>query len=579
MLSMALSHTTDDQSINGAMALCGEGAHMAFRLTRFTVKHARNRKKKNAEAAAEDTLTSDACSAYRGGYTSTNDPEIKTLLFDLGGFDETFGPDVERPFFWMGDKSDLSYFWKKTEWNTPVKLPRSVIDEIPDEALRRRVISTMTQARMEGLLTMDSDAYFLTDAGKSQILDTRFVKDRMQKECEYFSVAYAGLSDLREQMENDRIDKRLEELGRAGEFDGCDRITLNKEKLLVEDAAGDTIRFYIPGTARKQSVELPASDVIELDARTYAAFLRKDQQYLVNGKPMQEKELFGYFHDKNKKETERIATAAKRAEQAAIEAEMLQPDLKAGQKAYVLRPVDGELEVHEYTVERVSNSPDGNHLYRLHPNNPNYVDMLMRGEMYGRLFFKTAESAVKYAAIASEDVLAQCKQLEGLFTPKNYLRIPAKNVEQAGELILVHPKDAPHEAIAFKTDAAQLQQDGSAIVQLLPNTSYAVQSGEVSYAVSQKGAQQLLAGVSSPVNENAIVAAAAEKSSQTAKEAIAMQAQPAAKALAGTAAKATPLSAVQGARLVAEGARLITEITGQSPPDLPTPARILSLKP
>lgn len=532
MLSFALSHVTNDQEVNSAMMLCGTSAGMAFKASKVAAKFAHKKYKQHSQATAE-RLISDACSAYRGGYISTKDPEIKTLLPNMVGIDSAAGAS-ERPFFWLGDRSDLSYFWKKTERDTAVRLTRSAIEEIPDEALRKRVVSTLTQARLEGLVTADGEAYYLTDAGKKKILNPEFIKTRLVKECEYLGVAHEGLAEMKAQMENDRIDKRLAELGRTGEFDGCDRVTINKKTLLIDDTAEDVARFVVPGTKRKKSVDLPKADLIELDADTYAAFLRKDKAYLVNGKPMQEKELFAYFDNKNKRETMRIKTAAERGEKAAMHAEKTQKaDLQVGDKAYILRAVDGEPEVHAYTVERISNSPDGNHLYRLHPEDPESVDMLIREQEHGRLFFNDPETAAEYAAIAPEDVIAESTRIEEMYSAKEYMEIPARNVEQVNGEILVHPKDAPHESIVFSAGAAQMQPDGSAVVQLSSNAFYTVRTGDVSYTVSQQGAQNLLKGVSKPVSEGARVAAtnAARTATNTAVKTVQTTTNVAAKAM------------------------------------------------
>lgn len=517
-----ISHFSDEQSINSAMAACGMSAGMAFMAGKFTARIA-YKKRKQWAGDASARLLSDACSAYRGGYVSSKDPEIQTLLREMGGIPAAeagaAGAPAEQPFYWLGNKSDLSWFWKKTSRDTSAMLPRSVIDGIADEAVRKQVTAAMTQARLEGLVALENDAYHLTRAGKQYVLKMEFVQDRLHKECEYLGVAHEGLAEMKKQIENDRIDKRLAELGRTGEFEGCDRITLNKPTILVDDTSDDVARFVVPGTRRTKEVDLPKSDLIELDEKTYVGFLRKDKNYFVNGEPIQEKELFRYFDDKNKKETERIATAAKRGEKAAAFSEKVQKkELRPGDKVYALQPEEEGLGVHNYTVERISESPDGNHLYKLRPEDSEGVDMLIREENHGRLFFDDPDTAAEYAALAPEDVAAESVQLQEMYSAKEYLEIPAKYVEQVNGEIRVHPKDAPHESIVFGADAAQVRPDGSAVVQLHSGASYTVRSGEVSYTVSQQGAQNLMQGVANPVSEGARAAgqAAAKTAANTA---------------------------------------------------------------
>ena len=316
MLSFALSHVTDEQGINSAMMLCGEGASGAYRLSKWGIKRAWNKRKSRRSTGPEqaDPLVSDACSAYRGGYTSTDNPENSTLLRDLSG-KTNFPGNGEKPFFWTGEKDDLSWFWKKTERNTSVILPVETIDEIPDESLRARVRSTMEQARLDGLVDKVSNSYVLTDKGQKEILDPEFIRRRLIKECNLYANTCENLDERRKELENDRIDRKLEELGRTKEFEGCDRITLNKKKLLADDTAENVVRFYVPSTGRKKTVDIPKADLIELDDMTFAAFLRKGQTYFVNGEPISEAELFASFENKNNANL--IRTTVARAEASA----------------------------------------------------------------------------------------------------------------------------------------------------------------------------------------------------------------------------------------------------------------------
>ncbi len=523
MIEYAFSHVTDEAGINSAMMLAGTGAHGAYHLAKFCVKHELQKRKAKKTTEADDTLISDACSAYRGGTTTSNDPEIHTLLQDLTGSPD-LGNAGEKPFFWTGERGDLSYFWKKDEQGKPVVLKNETIEGIEDEAVRTGVRSTVAQARMEGLLNRSGDDYFLTDAGKKVILNPTFIKKRLVRECELYGIANENLDKMRKDLENDRIDKKLAELGRTGEFEGCDRVTLNKQRLLVDDTAEDVVRFYLPGTARKKTVDLPKEDLIELDEKTFAAFLRKDKQYLVNGELKPETDVFHYFENKNKKD--RIRDAADRGEQAAkteaaaeetetkTAADILAGDeeisskagdgLDTGDPAYVIFPEgpDHEAEVVPYTVDHTIDTKDGKHLY-LVPEDPTRGDLLLPAEAENHLFFGDGGLAIMQIDLFPEEIAKYAYLLEPQTDVVNQskLQVPQSHYELTENGFLVHPKDAPWESVLLKAEDVSVQADGSAVLNLHSNTTYDVKTGDVSYTVTGRGAEKLLQNVASPVRE------------------------------------------------------------------------------
>ena len=597
MLSFALSHVTDEQGINSAMMLCGEGASGAYRLSKWGIKRAWNKRKSRRSTKPEqaDPLVSDACSAYRGGYTSTDNPENSTLLRDLSG-KTNFPGNGEKPFFWTGEKDDLSWFWKKTERNTSVILPVETIDEIPEESLRARVRSTMEQARLDGLVDKVSNSYVLTDKGQKEILDPEFIRRRLIKECNLYANACENLDERRKELENDRIDRKLEELGRTKEFEGCDRITLNKKKLLADDTAENVVRFYVPSTGRKKTVDIPKADLIELDDMTFAAFLRKGQTYFVNGEPISEAELFASFENKNNANLIRTtvaraeASAAKEmgiagyddpeaffeaALRAGMEGETLQtkaateeavaeagteslagdeeifPEvggrLDTGDPAYVIFPEgpDHEAEVVPYKVDHTVNTKDGRHLY-LVPEDPTRGDLLLPAEAEDHLVFSDNGIAEMQIILFPEEVQEYEKFLQVQTTPvsvpESRLNVRSSQIEQTENGFLLHPKDAPFEAVQLDAKDVELLPDGSANICLRPDATYTVTSGDVSYSVSGEGAEHLLKDVSKPVRETAQGIKATETAAATAKTAVetAQKTAEAAAELATDAAAAVP---------------------------------------
>ena len=576
MIEYAFSHVTDEAGINSAMMLAGAGAHGAYHLAKFCVKHELQKRKAKKTTEADDTLISDACSAYRGGTTTSNDPEIHTLLQDLTG-----SPD-------LGNAGEKPFFWKKDEQGKPVVLKNETIEGIEDEAVRTGVRSTVAQARMEGLLNRSGDDYFLTDAGKKVILNPTFIKKRLVRECELYGIANENLDEIRKELENDRIDKKLAELGRTGEFEGCDRVTLNKQRLLVDDTAEDVVRFYVPSTARKKTVDIPKEDLIELDEKTFAAFLRKDKQYLVNGELKPETDVFHYFENKNKKD--RIRDAADRGEQAAkteaaaeetetkTAADILAGDeeisskagdgLDTGDPAYVIFPEgpDHEAEVVPYKVDQTIDTKDGKHLY-LVPEDPTRGDLLLPAEAENHLFFGDGGLAIMQIDLFPEEIAKYAYLLEPQTDVVNQskLQVPQSHYELTENGFLVHPKDAPWESVLLKAEDVSVQADGNAVLNLHSNATYDVKTGDVSYTVTGRGAEKLLQNVASPVRK--VTQKATETVVETAKK-VEKTVEKAAETVietATTAASAVPVAGQAlkvGEKVVGAGAAAVSAVNG-----------------
>ena len=193
-------NVTEEQSVNSAFNLTAQGISAGFRFSSWLEKR---KTKQTTEAdlqvqkkAAE--LRSDACSYYRGGYVKNADSaEMKELIKDLRGTEFT---RANGNFVFLGDKSDLSYFWKKNEKNENLILPRSCIESIEDKSVRRGTLSALTQAKEKGFLTFDGEAYAITEKGKEAILDPGFIANRLKGEEVFFEKAWQGLKEQSEKL-------------------------------------------------------------------------------------------------------------------------------------------------------------------------------------------------------------------------------------------------------------------------------------------------------------------------------------------------------------------------------------------
>ena len=193
-------NVTEEQSVNGAFNLMSQGASAAKSLYSWLEKRKQNDLKQselNVEQAKTD-IRSDACSYYRGGYVANpNEAEFKALENGLRGTEFT---RADGNFVFLGDKSDLSYFWKKNENNESVVLLRSYVDGIEDASVKRGTISALTQAKEKGFLTFDGEAYALTAKGKEAVLDPGFIANRLKAEEVFYEKAWQGLKDRSEKL-------------------------------------------------------------------------------------------------------------------------------------------------------------------------------------------------------------------------------------------------------------------------------------------------------------------------------------------------------------------------------------------
>ena len=237
---------TEEQSVNGAFNLISQGASAAKSLYSWLEKRKQNdlkRSELNVEQAKTD-IRSDACSYYRGGYVANpNEAEFKALENGLRGTEFT---RADGNFVFLGDKSDLSYFWKKNENNESVVLLRSYVDGIEDASVKRGTISALTQAKEKGFLTFDGEAYALTAKGKEAVLDPGFIASRLKAEEVFFEKAWQATKDNSQKLyvftEAGKEPTEYYHIGNIKGSDGNDFMKLvsedKQELILPEDAKG-----------------------------------------------------------------------------------------------------------------------------------------------------------------------------------------------------------------------------------------------------------------------------------------------------------------------------------------------------
>ena len=243
-------NVTEEQSVNGAFNLISQGASAAKNLYSWLEKRKQNDLKQselNVEQVKTD-IRSDACSYYRGGYVANpNEAEFKALENGLRGTEFT---RADGNFVFLGDKSDLSYFWKKNENNESVVLLRSYIDGIEDASVKRGTISALTQAKEKGFLTFDGEAYALTAKGKEAVLDPGFIANRLKAEEVFFEKAWQATKDNSQKLyvftEAGKEPTEYYHIGNIKGSDGKDFIKLvneDKQELILPENAKGKIAF------------------------------------------------------------------------------------------------------------------------------------------------------------------------------------------------------------------------------------------------------------------------------------------------------------------------------------------------
>lgn len=527
-----MMNVSGEQGIDSALNFTTSGASGGFRFSKWIFKMGWKGAKLgwSKHKGAKDKqleMMSDACSAYRGGYVHKgNSEELASLVRELGGNNAT--KLVGNELF-LGDRTDLSLFWKKTEKNKPVTISRAKLEGIESADLRGRVISTFTKAQLDGLVAYDGNTYALTSKGREAILNPDFVLARIRGECKLFADANEQLQLDAEEIVNDKIDTRLSELGMDGMFEDCDRITLNKKRLF-RGYVGDSTLFHVPGTARRMSVEIPNSNLIELDSNTYAAFLEKGASYknVRDGKRgvIGESELFRYFDNKNKLDPKDLATMVDKAEVAA-KAEMLptmsksfdaddffeaalkhayrgtglfgtekiEPDFapKEGDVYSVFLGGEGS---QDFKITRAWQDEFGGREYNLRAVDGGRGDILLPEEAFGEIAFADKAEGEAYVAAHPEKMAKYGDLLKGEVveaTPEAASEVSTYTIPRGewalwGSEYSVNTKGRDYVSASIPFSDATPNPDGSLTVDVYSNKSYGVSTGKsATYDAPQSG--------------------------------------------------------------------------------------------
>ena len=484
-------HLTDEESVNSSLDLCSQGACSSFRFLKWLYRYSKTK------TQGIDTELENACSAFRGGHSDTDTEASRQLITDLSGTNDA---RLDGNFIFLGDRSDLSYFWKKSDAKNHTVLLQKYIDSIPDDELRRRVIGTMTKARVDGILKFDGGEYSLTEKGRHIILNSDFVLDRLKKECKALGIASTPLNDRAKEMRKARIDEKLEQLGLTGKFDNCDVVTANRSRLFIKEEQG-VHTFYIPNTQRRVTFDIPSKYVIRLDEKTYALFIEQDKAYtaVIDGKKdsINSNEILKSFEDKNELFVKRASDAENIAKKQAY-GNFNEDDFMslAIAKAYS----DAQFKGKEYTVF----SPDGKEsTYNvtdqwLDLDGVTYMnmkgengDILLPEDCIDRVAFENADVGRQFVK-ENKDIVSDYNKFFDNYSRDEIFRVEPKNYTENVDYYSVSSHGGKYESVQIPKSNAVIADDGTLLVTVKNTETYKVTSGAYASDVSAENIGKIL---------------------------------------------------------------------------------------
>ncbi len=493
-------HLTDEESVNSSLNICTQGACSGFRFIKWLHRYQKTRNEKHI-----DTELENACSAFRGGYSTSDTEASRELILNLSGTNDA---RLDGNFIFLGDRSDLSYFWKKADAKNHTVLLQKYIDSIPDDELRRRVIGTMTKARVDGILKFDNGEYSLTERGRHIILNSDFVLDRLKKECKALGIASAPLNEQAKEMRKARIDEKLEALGLTGKFDNCDVITANRSKLYVKDDGG-LHTFYVPNTQRRATVDIPSDHVIRLDEKTYALFIEKNSDYtaVIDGKKdrLNSSEMLKSFEDKNELFVKRASDAENIAKEQvygnfnedefmALALRKSYADAAFAGKEYTVFSPDGKENTYSVTSEWLD--LDGVTYMNMRGDNG---DILLPEDCIERVAFENADVGRQFVKDNADIVSDYSKFFESYSSTETFC-VDKKYYTENADTYSISSHGGAFERIEIPKADCIKQDDNTLTVTVKQGQKYTVTSGAYKSDVTSANVSRTLGKTAQTVN-------------------------------------------------------------------------------
>ncbi len=497
-----MAQVTEEQSINSALMLCTSGIQSGVRFGGWITRHAIPLIKGGLGKDKIEKLISDACSAYRGGFVEkSNTAEMKELIDGLRG---TEVARANGNFFFLGDKTDLSYFWKKVDKKSNSILLKQYIDSIPNDMLRKNVTSIMTQAKAEGLLSYDGKAYALTDKGKAAIYDPKFVARRLEAEEGFLQNTADVLKAEAEKINGGELLSDACSKYRGG-FVSKDspELTPMIDNLKGVDVQAANGNFYFTGgrgdlsyfwqkTGDNTYIDMPKSMIDGIQNESLKANVTSTMtQARLEGLVTDEGDFYRLTEQGNKAIHNPKFVAERLKKEAITEAKGLDG---VGEKYHVFT---NGTEAHEFNVIKADIVNKGDVWLTL--SSKEQGDIFIPKESINIIAFENKEEGLAYVQANSEKVAEyqeiikiqeniKAEASEQLIGAEEY----TKDIEETDASYLVSVGENDYEKLEIPKADVEKLEDGSIRATMYNDKEYTVKSGEGSYKVNGAGAKDLL---------------------------------------------------------------------------------------
>lgn len=363
-------HISGDENIDNSLYLSSESGKALYKLARFIQKHL-----PKADAENVSTVLEEALSLYRGGeYNKAIEPQLAELIESLSGLEDVKG----RAFEFYGNRSDLSYFWKKDEAGNRPALSKSLIDSIPNEDLRHKVEQTMAKCYIDGILDYDrtKGTYTITAKGLESIYKSDFVVNRIERETSNVLQKEEGLQAV----------ARMSERG----FSGYNRVTIDIESLGAKETANGLF-CRVPNTKGRSYIELEKGSYYPINEKTVEAYIDPNGRYMLLDKSgaaqeiVNGAELSSFYEIKRQAITDTNNVPKAEPQQSAPQK---QATYKAGDEVWATSQHESGTRLAEYKVEyAIPDEDSGDIVYKLTPYNPDNSAILQTESCVGKTIF------------------------------------------------------------------------------------------------------------------------------------------------------------------------------------------------
>ena len=343
-------HISGDENVDNSLYLSSESGMVLYKLARFIQKHL-----PKADAENVSTVLEEALSLYRGGeYNKAIEPQLIELIESLSGLEDVKG----RAFEFYGNRSDLSYFWKKDEAGNRPALGKSLIDSIPNDELRHKVEQTMTKCYIDGILDYDrtKETYTITAKGLESIYKSDFVVNRIERETSFVLQKEEGLQAV----------ARMSERG----FSGYNRVTIDIESLGAKETANGLF-CRVPNTRGRSYIELEKGSYYPINEKTVEAYIDPNGRYMLLDKSgaaqeiVNGAELSSFYEIKRQAITDTNNVPKTELQQSALQNQSV---YKAGDEVWATSQYEEGTRLAAYKVEyAIHDKVSGDIVYKLVP--------------------------------------------------------------------------------------------------------------------------------------------------------------------------------------------------------------------